>query len=52
MAAVQSLEKSLCTTLGKPLNLFVPSLTQLFERRGRRDSNSDLLYMVVVKNYF
>lgn len=43
---------ALPATLGKSFNLFAPPLTQPFERGSIRHNNSDLLYMVVVKNYF
>lgn len=43
---------ALPATLGKSFNLFAPPLTQPFERGSVGHNNPDLLYMVVVKNYF
>lgn len=43
---------ALPATPGKSVNLFAPSLTQPFDRGSIRHNNSDLLYMVVVRNCF
>lgn len=43
---------ALPATLGKSVNLFAPSLTQPFDRGSIGHNNSDLLYMVVVRNCF